>query len=1110
MNLHSCAEWIEDGGPRELNTGQTLVWSNAVFGADKSNGGQSRACIEPKSSIRCVASNFAHTASYGTPFVSGAVPSLFTYDTGVAGSSSSRFILCRHGGEMLSSEELPSTCKGSNMVKLVESTRLSTSRPLAGDIVTKSYMISTSNTVMFHAITSRTSSMMMELEDARLGSGDRKSELHPDQPLDSMTTKKSLFDASLLQEEDFDLVTFQPVSATDTNMTNSLCTQCRGELHAADTSSMSANIEDPTEPENQFIVHNCREDQSHIQASFPLHAPGHSTKESLEADLEDDIQRDIEDEISKEIMHLSQKLANLQARHGAQRLLDGSLPAVLSCPVTPVLTPRVKQRKADGVSRKEDGIANGGCRNKRGHAVAAKVFQGVANRTPEPGASEKVQQSRPNLGQGCAVALNLQKLMRRESLGRRCSSSNSNATTHSCAPSSENGQQGGAQEEHWSHNGDDSLAGTPSSGSVRSNVTDYTHNKPKARTMHVGPGVTSPGVFPDNNRRFEWVKTLRSGSEPGIRGSPGSAGSKQPLKLPTPKKHSSEDSESERKIHLDSATKEREALLEGMTRELETRLNELATRTPESAHLPAVQDKQGTRPLGRVVASRYASGYESRQDKHSEGSIPKDVSEDYGCLDKRTAVHLMKAGLTRGLAGKKQDSYSKSKVAKSEKHGEKLPKTKSIGIQHGDTDPDQPSLDKHISDDQPQQTSPIWSEMKQTFETEYETFVEGPNDGPKISDLLDATKNLQEQAPRERMATTKIDQGTPLEEESSVLSKPKGSALRSKSKRQPIKTTYIRCIEVVVDQSLANRSASAANENLSTPQSRILQSNNVTEGGVLEGSYCPNLDSNHLNPHANHSVISLHEKSVKTRDQPLRTVFKLGKIRREEICVQDKSPGSCDLQVPSCDEEWKTNVPAAEKPLLSSLRERWEELIDALEKERLGLPKIRTETGNVIVSSPRDSGGVNRMTERLKSMEHFSPENMIPDGLQGRSDDPFEDDHGVVSEFIKGCVENEPNCKETDNGITPTQRPLQSDRKATLQVQIKQTRRHWKVPQSTKLHDIHRRSDKSIGNPRKFRTTKSPTPQIDLENFDLESFWCLVRESEDHVQTSHPPSATVR
>ena len=65
---------------------------------------------------------------------------------------------------------------------------------------------------------------------------------------------------------------------------------------------------------------------------------------------------------------------------------------------------------------------------------------------------------------------------------------------------------------------------------------------------------------------------------------------------------------------------------------------------------------------------------------------------------------------------------------------------------------------------------------------------------------------------------------------------------------------------------------------------------------TFAGSYSPNLDSNHLNPHANHSVISLHEKSVKTRDQPLRTVFKLGKIRCEEICVQDKSPGSCDLQ----------------------------------------------------------------------------------------------------------------------------------------------------------------------------------------------------------------------
>lgn len=214
------------------------------------------------------------------------------------------------------------------------------------------------------------------------------------------------------------------------------------------------------------------------------------------------------------------------------------------------------------------------------------------------------------------------------------------------------------------------------------------------------------------------------------------------------------------------------------------------------------------------------------------------------------------------------------------------------------------------------------------------------------------------------------------------------------------------------------------------------------------------------------------------------------------------------VAVTSCDEECKTKLTAAEKPLSSSLRERWEELIDALEKERQRLPKIKTEMGNVIVSSPRDSGCVKRITERLKSTEHFSPENMIPSGVQGRSDDPVEDNVGVASELIKCCIENESKiCTGTDRGTTPTQR---TNRKGVLHAQIKLTRRHWKEPQSTNNQDIQRRSGRSSGNPRKFITNKSPTPQSDIESFDLESFWCLVKESEEHVQTAHPPSAAVR
>lgn len=51
--------------------------------------------------------------------------------------------------------------------------------------------------------------------------------------------------------------------------------------------------------------------------------------------------------------------------------------------------------------------------------------------------------------------------------------------------------------------------------------------------------------------------------------------------------------------------------------------------------------------------------------------------------------------------------------------------------------------------------------------------------------------------------------------------------------------------------------------------------------------------------------------------------------------------------------------------------ERLQEIFDALEKERLELPKIRTDCRNKIgattrTNSPRDSGGVKRIAEQLK------------------------------------------------------------------------------------------------------------------------------------------------
>jgi hypothetical protein len=54
-------------------------------------------------------------------------------------------------------------------------------------------------------------------------------------------------------------------------------------------------------------------------------------------------------QIAQEILLLSQKLANLQARYGARRPVDNNTkPAVLSCPLTPLLLDITQER--DGKS----------------------------------------------------------------------------------------------------------------------------------------------------------------------------------------------------------------------------------------------------------------------------------------------------------------------------------------------------------------------------------------------------------------------------------------------------------------------------------------------------------------------------------------------------------------------------------------------------------------------------------------------------------------------------------------------------------------------------------------------------------------------------------------
>ena len=67
---------------------------------------------------------------------------------------------------------------------------------------------------------------------------------------------------------------------------------------------------------------------------------------------------------------------------------------------------------------------------------------------------------------------------------------------------------------------------------------------------------------------------------------------------------------------------------------------------------------QASRCCGRFVASRYGNTQhrapEPRMDhNHQNDSKSKSFpAENFGCLDRREALHLMKAGLTRGPSGK--------------------------------------------------------------------------------------------------------------------------------------------------------------------------------------------------------------------------------------------------------------------------------------------------------------------------------------------------------------------------------------------------------------------------------------------------------------------------
>lgn len=588
---------------------------------------------------------------------------------------------------------------------------------------------------------------------------------------DSSSTEERLFEAFCFRDqlsEDYDPPFTRTTSHGNTFMATWPVPPSNEEL---DVGMLNVDPKNSAGPTSQCTLKNSWEPSTELASEDhgDCRSLMQGTPATVEAELEEDIQREIEAELKKEISLLSQKLAVLQARHGAQRMVEGPLPAVLSCPVTPVLTPRDSKEtnvQSSNINQSDAGAM--GTRHRRGGPIIA------------------AKQSRPK---------SEWKARMRPDIPSPGTKQNEGMIHQDCSPQSNDCRQARIREE-FNYEDEHSLEGTPSSGSLNSNITDYVMKDP---TIQNSCGrVPCPREYPNNSRRFDWVKTLRS-AEMGSRLSSGTSVSsdKKPLKIPKTKRPIETKEEYASKSQSDKTTGNRTNDLSDMTEMLENRLSDLAIRTTMACvQIPGPQDLECTSSCGHVLTTKHAKYLEPTADKSTKDLGSSVLAEeDYGCLDRRTVLHLMKAGLKRGPIRKKtvhQSPYSKPRPVRTcNTHKD------ATNGKHGETASEKVSPEKQTQTDElkeVQQTKELVTPY--TIKTERKTLVQSPNDRQKTSLHCDDSERLQ--ATRTGNSNMLVQSNRALSTQEKI-SQSQISILGSKEKQHPVKTTYMRIIELVAD-----------------------------------------------------------------------------------------------------------------------------------------------------------------------------------------------------------------------------------------------------------------------------------------------------------------------
>lgn len=183
----------------------------------------------------------------------------------------------------------------------------------------------------------------------------------------------------------------------------------------------------------------------------------------------------------------------------------------------------------------------------------------------------------------------------------------------------------------------------------------------------------------------------------------------------------------------------------------------------------------------------------------------------------------------------------------------------------------------------------------------------------------------------------------------------------------------------------------------------------------------------------------------------------------------------------------------ASRPAISSIRARLKELIDALEKERLRLPKIKTGIEASISTSPRDSGRVKRIAERLQLVNLKVDETATPRDLQNNGQVYPEMTARVIT---ASCNKIEAKCIKSAEVAHVHDRQEQTTRKKTLQRQVLRVRRSGKQSRRAKDSNIQQNLNEDKKCTKKLRKKKTASTENEIEGLNLESIWRLVEKLE--------------